>query len=391
MKKHFFLNSHNEWDKLQEIIVGTAKNSKGCFFWKNNKKISPKNFNKALKLAQEAYPKWYIDEVEEDLNDLCTIFKKNGVKVLRPDPINVGKIFKTPSWSGISNNVYNARDLFLVVGNHLIESPSPVHWRYFEKDSYKKIFYKYFENGFTWINPPSPEIDYKIFTKLKDLNSKEKKFYRKLTKGLIEKLHKLTNKEILFEAANTLRIGKDLLYLNSISGNQKGYFWLKKNLSEFYNVHQTKKIYKSSHIDSTVMCLKPGVVLLNSVRVNKNNCPNIFKKWKKIYHSDVAPVPDKELEFYNKIRKPISKKLSELGLINNVSDFSSPWIGLNFLSLDKKTVIVDKRQKSLIKVLEKNKFNVVTCRMRHMYTMQGGIHCSTLDTRRKSKLESYIK
>ena len=50
-----------------------------------------------------------------------------------------------------------------------------------------------------------------------------------------------------------------------------------------------------------------------------------------------------------------------------------------------------KDKKSLIKVLEKNKFDVITCKMRHMYTMQkGGIHCSTLDTRRKSKLESYI-
>ena len=48
------------------------------------------------------------------------------------------------------------------------------------------------------------------------------------------------------------------------------------------------------------------------------------------------------------------------------------------------------KDKKLNKVLEKNKFDVITCKMRHMYTMQGGIHCSTLDTRRKSKLESYI-
>ncbi len=390
MKKHFYLNSHNEWDKLQEVIVGTAKNSIGCFFWKNEKKISSSKFKQAYILAKKAYPKWYIDEVEEDLNNLCNIFKKSGVKVLRPDSSNVGKTIKTTYWSGITNNVYNARDLYLVIGNHLIESPSPVHWRFFEKDGYKEIFYKYLKNGFHWINPPNPVINYKIFTPINELETKEKKFYKKLTKGLTEKLHKLSDKEILFEGANTLRIGKDLLYLNSISGNTKGYYWLKKILSGTYNVHQTKKIYKSSHIDSTVMCLKPGVVLLNSVRVNQKNCPSIFKKWKKIYHSDVAAVPDKELDFYKKVRLPIANELSRLGFVNNVSEISSPWIGLNFLSLDKKTVIVDERQKSLIKVLEKNKFDVITCKMRHMYTMQGGIHCSTLDTRRKSKLESYI-
>ena len=48
------------------------------------------------------------------------------------------------------------------------------------------------------------------------------------------------------------------------------------------------------------------------------------------------------------------------------------------------------RQKQLIKKLEEYKFNVVTARMRHMYTMGGGLHCATLDTVRESKLESYF-
>ena len=390
MKKKFFLNSHNEWDRLEEIIVGTAKNSTGCFFWNEKFNQNQNKIDTARKLAQKAYPKWYIEEVEEDLEDLCKILKKFNVRVLRPDPSNVGKIFRTPYWGGITNNLYNARDLYLVIGNHLIESPSPIHSRFFEKDGFKDIFYKYLENGFTWINSPSPRLNYRIFYPLKSLKNKEKIEYKKLTKGLIEKLHKLSNQEILFESANTLRIGKDLLYLNSISGNSKGYEWLKKNLSSKYNVHQTKNLYKSSHIDSTVMCLKPGVVLLNSARVNKKNCPNIFKKWKKIYFGDVAPVPEDELNFHNKIRKKIASKIKDLGFLNNIDDISSPWIGLNFLSLDKKNVIVEKRQKNLIKVLEKNKFNVITCRMRHMYNMQGGIHCSTLDTKRNSKLESHI-
>lgn len=390
MKKQFYLNSHNEWDKLEEVIVGTARNSTGCFYWKNSLKVNNKKIEKAKKLAKQAYPKWYIDEVEEDLMDLCKIFKKFDVKVLRPDTSSVGKEFKNPYYSGITNNVYNARDLYLVVGNHLIESPSPIYGRQYEKDGFKNIFYKYLKNDFTWINAPNPMIDYKVFKPIKELNLKEKFYYKKLTNGLNEKLHALSDKEILFEAANTLRIGKDLLYLNSISGNTKGFEWLKKNLSPDYKVHQTKKIYKSSHIDSTVMCLKPGVVLLNSMRVNDKTCPKIFKKWKKIYHGDVAPVPEYELNFYKNLRVKISKQLDDMGFANNLKEISSPWIGLNFLSIDQKNVIVDKRQTSLIKILEKNKFNVITCRMRHMYTMQGGIHCSTLDTKRKSKLESYI-
>ena len=80
-------------------------------------------------------------------------------------------------------------------------------------------------------------------------------------------------------------MGKDLLYLISSSGNELGARWLQSVLGNEYRVHTTKDIYRSSHIDSTVMCLKPGLVLLNSARVNEKNCPRIFDKWQKIYLS----------------------------------------------------------------------------------------------------------
>ncbi len=76
--------------------------------------------------------------------------------------------------------------------------------------------------------------------------------------------------------------------------------------------------------------------------------------------------------------------------MTNLSEMSSPWVGMNFLSLDKETVVVEERQKSLIKVLENNKFKVIPVKMRHMYTQGGGIHCATLDTVRDSVYESYF-
>ena len=36
---------------------------------------------------------------------------------------------------------------------------------------------------------------------------------------------------------------------------------------------------------------------------------------------------------------------------------SSPWVGLNFLSIDPEAVIVDQRQTKLINLLESNKFS----------------------------------
>ena len=90
------------------------------------------------------------------------------------------------------------------------------------------------------------------------------------------------------------------------------------------------------------------------------------------------------------MREPIALQLEELGFSTTLRDMASPWVGMNFLSLDPETVIVDERQENLIKVLEKRKFTVIPVRMRHIYTQGGGIHCATLDTIRESKLEDYF-
>ena len=185
-------------------------------------------------------------------------------------------------------------------------------------------------------------------------------------------------------------MGKDLLYLVSSSGNQLGAKWLQSVLGDEYRVHTTEDIYRSSHIDSTVMCLKPGLVLLNSARVNEKNCPKIFDKWDKLYFEEVAPTSEEELKIQKELRDPIGKKIESLGFKTNLFDMSSPWVGMNLLSFDKETVIVDRRQTNLIKLLEKHKFNVIQIRMRHIYTQGGGIHCATLDTVRDSKLEDYF-
>ena len=214
--------------------------------------------------------------------------------------------------------------------------------------------------------------------------------HAELTGGRLEKLHKLSEHEILFEAANTLRMGKDLLYLVSCSGNYKAAKWLQSILGNTYRVHTTEDIYRSSHIDSTVMALRPGLVMLNSKRVGPNNCPPMFEKWEKLYFEDVAPTSQTELDFQNEVRDPSARELAELGFDTNLTEMASPWVGMNFLSIDPETVVVDERQTSLIRLLETHKFIVVPVRLRHIYTQGGGIHCATLDTVRDGELEAYF-
>ena len=393
-KRFSKINSHNEWDKLKEIIVGTSKGTMPTLTWKGKENFSEDLLQKAYSLAKKAAPKWFYEEVEEDLDNLAKTLESFGVIVHRPEPFDFSEMYGTPFWKSTSNNVYNTRDLHLVVGNNVIESPSYLESRYYEATALYHIWYEYFEYGFKWIAGPKPKLNYLVkppYFRTEDerILTDEDLKHKELTGGRLEKLHKIAEKEIIFEAANTVRMGRDLLYLISSSGNHLGAKWLQSVLGDEYKVHTTKDIYRSSHIDSTVMCLKPGLVLLNDTRVNEKTCPEIFKNWDKLYFSDVAPTSEQELKHQKELRDPIGYEIEELGFQTNLHDMSSPWVGLNFLSIDPETVVVDKRQTSLINLLEKNKFTVVPISMRHIYTQGGGIHCATLDTVRESKLEQY--
>ena len=263
------INSHNEWDRLREIIVGCAE-SMACLIFPTAGAIPEKLKEEATALARQAYPQYLVDEVNEDLEELCAVLRQFGAKVLRPNTTDINRIYTTPYWSAAGNNVFNMRDLHLVVGNTVIESPSHERHRFFEAFGLYEIWYDYFKEDFRWIAAPKPRLDGEYKDKIP--------FYENE-----RQLSRLAETEIMFEAANTVRMGRDLLYLVSSSGNYLGSKWLQGVLGEDYRVHSTEQIYRSSHIDSTVLCLRPGLVLLNGYKVNLQNYPKILEEWDKIY------------------------------------------------------------------------------------------------------------
>ena len=54
------------------------------------------------------------------------------------------------------------------------------------------------------------------------------------------------------------------------------------------------------------------------------------------------------------------------------------------MSVNSNTVLVHDQQSGLIRTLEAKGSTVVPVRMRHCYTMLGGVHCTTLDVVRNS-------
>ena len=83
------------------------------------------------------------------------------------------------------------------------------------------------------------------------LELQETRKHAELSGGLTEEFTRLGDSEIIFDAANIIRIGKDVLYLVSSTANLSGYKWLKRFLGAKYRVHLTNT-YRSSHLDSTI-------------------------------------------------------------------------------------------------------------------------------------------
>jgi glycine amidinotransferase len=377
------LNSRNEWDRLRAVVVGTVDGFVPGLEYRAGGEVP----DVAREIASRAFPSWYLEEVAEDLDDLCEIFRDAGVTVIRPAWTEPSPSFRTPNWAAEGFDLYNVRDLHIIFGNTLVVSAPASRFRLFERYAFHDLLYEhFFPDGLRWISAPLPRLRGQYLRELErprtELERTEEQLHTHLSHGLSEVFHELEETEVIFDAANIIRLGRDVLFLISSTGNRKAADWLRTTLGPEYEVHLTHS-YRSSHLDSTIMPLRAGTVLLNGARVNEMTSPAVFRTWDRIYFADVAPVPEPEVEFYRSVRLPAYHALQELGVDSPLGHISSAWGGLNVLSLDPETVLVHDRQVGLARVLEKRGFTVVPVRMRHCYTMLGGLHCTTLDVIRE--------
>ena len=301
------INSWNEWDPLEEVVVGIADHAN----WPSTDPVFAEEATKTLwtetPVPSGAVPQWIVDEANEDLNQLANTLVQYGATVRRPDSVNFVER------QGMYN--YCPRDRLLIAGNTVVDVNMMYPCRNQEIQALSKII-----NNAQVVTMPRDQ-------------------------------------DMILDAANICRLGDTWLFLESYSGNRAAYNWL---CEQFPNITiELCNFYAGVHIDSTIVPLREGLVLLNGHRVNESNCPRAFDSWQKIYATDVVAQG-----FYQ-------------------YPYASKWIALNMLVLDPYTVIVDRHQTQLIDTLEKHKFTVIPLELRHSRTLGGGFHCVTLDTRRK--------
>jgi glycine amidinotransferase/scyllo-inosamine-4-phosphate amidinotransferase 1 len=328
---------NNEWGRLREIIVGTIDNANMPTHGKDLHCINYATETEIPKDEIGFWDKQVYDETQEDLENLSNLLTDIGVKVHRPSSIDTQKIVSNGYWETTQYYTFCPRDTVTVIGNNILESPMSLRSRQFETDSFRDIFIKKMEEGVNWVSAPKPRLLDSMYQR-EDLS--------KIT---------LNNYEPVFDAANILRCNNDILYLVSNTGNLKGSKWLQNFLGEKYRVHNIENVYSYIHIDSTIALLREGLCLLNPERVNENNIPEFLKSWDKIW---CPPMVD--IGYHKTIR-------------------ASVWIGVNLLSIDENTVIVDNRQIDLIKELKKYNIDTLDCKIRHSRTLGGSFHCVTTE------------
>jgi len=342
------ISVYNEWDPLEEVIVGRADNAQIAHCDKGLYAVEYRQLSSPYEVPSGRYPKQCIDETIEDLDIFVSELKKLGIIVRRPDIFDHSRSFASPDWYSDGQYNYCPRDLFVCSGNMIIEAPMTLRARQFETISYKSILVDYMRSGARWISAPKPRLldsGYQLPESDDDIA--------------------ICEEEPIFDAANILRIGRDILYLHSDTGNRIGAEWLQSILGNEFRVHLCDNVYSGSHIDTTFTLVRPGLLVACAERVSDDNLPKIFKDWDVIYISEVHDIGFHSIAY------------------------ASKWIGLNFMMINPGLAVVDKNQVTLIKELERRDVDVLPLQLRHARTMGGGFHCVTLDVRRRGALEDY--
>lgn len=344
--------SCNEWDQLEEVIVGNPLNAQFPTADPSTQ-LAEYPDRPLSEIPRGDFSQQIIEETEEDLNGFVEILESCGVTVKRPETWPHESTFSTINWESHGYYNYCPRDVLMVVGDRIIETPNVIRSRYQETFSYRTLLMDYMKSGAKWISAPKPMLLDSLFEGV-DLNKPVPR-----------------DDEPAFDAANILRFGEDLIYLVSATGNEMGGHWLQSILGDQYRVHFLKDVYYGSHIDSTLVALRPGLILANPSRLNDDTLPEILKQWKVIYSSPMENTDRYDPEYLSKC-------------------IGSDWIDMNAFSINPDLVVVDRNQPTLIKVLEKEGLDVIPLKLRHSKLLGGGPHCVTLDVRRTGKLERYF-
>ncbi|HEY0602655.1 MAG TPA: hypothetical protein VGD58_07075 [Herpetosiphonaceae bacterium] len=350
------VSSYNEWDPLEEVIVGVIDGATVPAWHVTLQATMPHDqwqFFRAQ--GGRAFPAEQIAAARQELDEFVHILEAEGVTVRRPDIVDYARPFATPDWQS-AGGLYGAmpRDCMIVIGEEIIEAPMSWRSRYFEINAYRSLIKEYFRQGAKWTAAPKPQLRDELYNY--DFQGSE-------DGEPIE--YAITEFEPTFDAADLTRCGRDIFVQQSQVTNKFGIAWLRSHLGDEYTIHELEiEDSHAMHIDATFVPLAPGKLLINEERVKK--IPPMFKNW------DILVAP-----------KPCMSPEHTLYMC-------SKWLSMNILMLDEERVILEKHEEPTIKAFKSWGFKPILCSFQNFNTFGGSFHCATADIRRRGTLQSYF-
>ena len=354
------VNSWNEWDPLQEIIVGSARGAADMGYEPAFSPYYPPGSPGRAFEGGPVHPA-VIDEAERQLDGFAELLARRGITVRRPDPVDHAVPFSTPDWHCTGGHASACpRDCLLVVGDEIIEAPMAQRARYFEVRAYRNLLMTYFRAGARWTAAPKPRMTDALY---REREATEQQPFDFAAGPLLNEW------EPAFDAASFARCGRDIFWRPDLVSNAAGAAWLQRHLGPDFRIHRASfREATPTHIDTTLVPVRPGLVLVNPERPSSDGALELFTAngWR-----IVAAPPSVRTG-----RAP-------------ARDVSN-WISMNILMLDERTAVVEQAETPMIALMRSLGCEVIPCPFDRVYAFGGGFHCCTLDVRRDGRLQSYF-
>ena len=365
------VNSWNDFDPLKRVIVGRADNT--CISPSEPASEAKVPLDSEMRGMTGPRPLATVEAANAQLDNLAKILEEKGVTVDRPEPLQFNQAVVTPHFmTGSQFGCMPPRDVLLTIGSDIICASMSFRSRFFEHYCYHKNLREYFEKDpdFRWIYGPRPELSDNSY----DMHYWDDVDGHEVTEEtLLERTANLEmvtlEHEILFDAADVLRLGKDLFIQRGLTTNFKAMDWLRRMYPDFriHAVNFPGDPYPI-HIDATFVPLRPGLIINNPHR-------RLPEEQRAIFEANDWEIVDAAMPAHEN-PPPLC--------------YSSVWLSMNCLVLDHKTVIVEASETAQLEQMDKLGMNVIPVPFRDAYPFGGGLHCATADVYREGECLDYF-
>ena len=165
-----------------------------------------------------------VEKANLQLDHLANLLEKRGIQVDRPTPLQWNQAVITPDFStGSMFGCMPPRDVLLTVGKEILSAAMSFRCRFWEYLAYHGLMQRYFDEDpdFRWEQAPRPRLTE---------DSYKQGYFDEITieerlKRTAELNFVTTEDEPLFDAADVMRIGKDLFCQHGLTTNRRGMEW----------------------------------------------------------------------------------------------------------------------------------------------------------------------